>query len=359
MTLTTIIALAIVPTAAFFVAFFWAPLLTHFLYRHKCWKKSARTVAPDGTGTPLFNALHKDRETSTPRLGGLLIWVTVGGLALVFWFLDFLFDVEIVEELNFISRSQTWIPIFTLIAASLLGLFDDLLVIKNYGDTKKGGGIRFRHRAVAVAIIGLVGAWWFFGKLGWDTIHLPFWGELILGLWYVPLFVGVMLVSFSGSIIDGLDGLAGGVFSTIFASYAVIAFIQGQYDLAIFAAAIVGTLTAFLWYNIPPARFYLSETGALGLTTTLAVMVFLTDTVFIFPLIAFVLIAEIASNVIQLLAKRFWHRKVFLISPIHHHFEAKGWPPYKVTMRFWLISGVCSGLGLIVFLIDKYFALLS
>jgi len=356
MNLAAVAVIAIIATVAFGTAFLAAPILAHFLYRHRCWKKQARTQAPDGSGTPLFHELHKDREVNTPRLGGLLIWVTVGSLALIVVILDRFFNTPFVEQLNFVSRSQTWIPLFTLIAASLLGLIDDLVVISQRGDDRQGGGIRFRHRAALVAVIGLVGAWWFYSKLGWQTIHLPFIGDWAIGGWYVVLFVVVMLVSFSGSIIDGLDGLAGGVFATIFAAYAAIAVVQGQYDLAAFCAAVIGALIAFLWFNIPPARFYLSETGVLGLTTTLAVLVFLTDTVFIFPIIAFVLIAEIASDVIQLTSKKFFGRKIFLIAPIHHHFEAKGWPPYKVTMRFWLISGVFSVIGLIIFLLDQSFA---
>lgn len=346
------IKIGLLGTISFIVAMAWTPALTGMLYRYRCWKKKARTVAPDGSGTPLFNALHKDKEINTPRLGGLLIWVTAAAVAGCAWLGAELWPNSWVGSLNFISRSQTWIPIFTLITASLLGLADDVLVIRGRGETGKGGGIRFRHRATVVVLIGLVGAWWFFSKLGWDSIHVPFIGDWIIGWWYIPLFVFTMLLSFSGSNIDGVDGLSGGVFATIFGAYGAIAFSQGQYDLATFCGVVTGALLAFLWFNIPPARFYMSETGILGLTTTLAVLVFLTDTVFIFPIIALVLMAEIGSTALQLASKKIFKRKIFLIAPIHHHFEAKGWPSYKVTMRFWLISSVAVITGLVIFLAD-------
>ncbi|MBI5622026.1 hypothetical protein HY933_04165 [Candidatus Falkowbacteria bacterium] len=350
-----VIRLGVLAAVAFFVAFLISPLLTHFLYTYRCWKKTARTVAPDGSATPLFHALHKDREVKTPRLGGLLIWGTVLLIAFILWVLAAIFPDSFLAGFNFVNRSQTWIPLFTLAAAALLGLVDDILVIRGVGEQHKGAGIRFRHRALLVALIGLLGASWFYYKLGWDAVHVPFVGDWVIGLWYIPLFIVVMLVTFSGSVIDGIDGLSGGVFATIFAAYGAIAFARGQYDLATFCAVVAGATLAFLWYNIPPARYYMSETGILGLTATLAVLVFLTDTVFIFPLIAFILLVEIASNVIQLVSKRLFGRKVFLIAPIHHHYEAKGWPAYKVTMRFWLISSVTALVGLIVFLLDRTF----
>ena len=162
-----------------------------------------------------------------------------------------------------------------------------------------------------------------------------------------------MIVLFSSSVVDGIDGLAGGVFAAAFAAYGGIAFFRGQVDLAAFCAVILGSLLAFLWFNIPPARFYMGESGTLGLTTTLAVVAFLTDSVAVLPIIGFVLVIEVASNIIQFASKRFRGKKVFLIAPIHHHFEALGWPPYKVTMRFWVISMVTAMVGIAVALIGR------
>jgi len=193
--------------------------------------------------------------------------------------------------------------------------------------------------------------WRFFVKLGVSVIAVPLLGELSLGIFFIPFFMLVMLALFSGGVIDGIDGLAGGILVTAFAAYAGIAFFQNQIDLAAFSSVIAGGLLAFLWFNIPPARFYMSETGILGLTTTLTVIAFLTKAVIVLPLIAFFLFAAPASVILQLIAKKFWGRKIFLIAPIHHHFEALGWPAYKVTMRFWVLSGVLAILGMVIALI--------
>lgn len=337
---------------SFILALLWTPLLTHYLYKYKLWRKNVRDTAPDGTKTPLFAALHKDRETTVPRLGGVLIWVTAVGLALLLWVFAKYVDGPFWSKANFLSRNQTWLPLFTMIAASLLGLADDLFQVWEKGKYV-AGGIRFRHRLLIVFFIALAGALWFYYKLDWRTIYVPGYGDLYIGLWYIPLFVITMIAVFSSSVVDGIDGLAGGVFGSIFAAYGGIAFFRGQIDIATFAGVILGSLLAFLWYNIPPARFYMGESGILGLTTSLTVVAFLTDSVFALPIIGIILMAEVASNIIQFASKRFRGKKVFLIAPIHHHFEAKGWPPEKVTMRFWIISVVAGIIGMAVALIGR------
>jgi len=200
-----------------------------------------------------------------------------------------------------------------------------------------------------VAFIGLTGALWFFYKLGWDTIHIPGNGDLFIGILYIPVFIIVMLATYSGGVIDGIDGLSGGTFASIFAAFGVIAFAQQQIDLAAFCFVIMGVILAFLWFNIPPARFYMGETGMMGLTACLTVVAFLTDSVLVLPIIAFLLVIESASVIIQLLSKKFRRgKKVFLAAPIHHHFEALGWPPYKVTMRFWIIGVIAAITGVAI-----------
>ncbi|MCX6778774.1 MAG: hypothetical protein NTU97_00900 [Candidatus Magasanikbacteria bacterium] len=350
--LTEVVVILILTILGWVIAFVWAPFLAKLLVRYKCYKKQVRTVAPDGSGTPIFAALHKEREIAAPRMAGVLFWVTTGALALLFVLLG-KYQPEIFAKFDFVSRSQTWIPLFTLISASILGFVDDVMVVRGSGRINKGGGLKFRHRLLVVFLIGLVGAYWFYFKLGWDTIHVPFYGDLHLGIFYIILFIITMIGLFSGSVIDGLDGLAGGVFAIIFTVYSIISFVLGQYNLSAFCGILAGTLTAFLWFNIPPAKFYMGETGILGLTTTLAVVAFLTNTVLLLPFIAFILLAEIFSVVLQMWSKKYRHKKIFLVAPLHHHFEAKGWPSYQVTMRFWLITGATSLVGLILFLIDK------
>ncbi|MCR4306807.1 MAG: hypothetical protein NUV42_02450 [Candidatus Yonathbacteria bacterium] len=336
---------------AFFIGIAITPMLTHYLYKHKMWKKKARNEGLGGGTTPIFNKLHKEKEVGTPRMGGIIIWMSVLLTILAIWIISQIYPTEVTEKLDFLSRNQTWLPLFTLIVASLIGLVDDVLVIYGRGGYI-AGGIPLSVRIATVLLIGLIGAWWFYFKLDVSSIAIPFNGEWNLGIYFIPFFMLVMLALFSGGVIDGIDGLAGGVMASIFAAYGGIAFFQNQIDLAAFCAVIVGGILAFLWFNIPPARFYMTETGVLGLTTTIAVVAFLTKAVAVLPIIAFPLFVASGSVIIQQLSKKYRNgKKVFLVAPVHHHFEALGWPGYKVTMRFWVISVVFAGMGLILALL--------
>lgn len=341
-----VIKVFVLGAVAFLVAFLTTPVLTNFLYKHKLWRKTVRQKALDGSEIPIFHQFHAEGETRIPRFGGLLIWVPTLAISFILFFLAEI-DGFVFQKLNFLNRSQTWLPLFTLVAASLLGLLDDILQISGKGKYI-GGGLSLRWRLVIVAGIGLVGGWWFYQKLGWSSVHIPGNGDIEIGAFMVLFYVLVMLATYSGGVIDGLDGLAGGVFGIIFAAFSAIALFNNQVDLAAFCAVIVGTLLAFLWFNIPPARFYFGETGILGLTATLTVVAFLTNSVLVLPVIGFLLVIESGSVILQLLSKKLFHRKLFLAAPIHHHFEAKGWPSYKVTMRFWVVGMVMALVGITI-----------
>ncbi len=342
--LSVIKALGISAIASF-IAIVWSPFLINFLYKHKLWKKEGGKKAISGEDAVVFNALHKERETKAPRMGGLLIIVTTVFVTVLFYSLSLFGDW--FSGLNFLSRSQTWLPLFVFIVAALLGLLDDILVVSSLGKYI-GGGLSFKKRLLVVGLIGLLGGIWFYAKLGWDVISIPLLGQVSIGVWYIPLFILVMIGCWAGGIVDGLDGLSGGVFASMFGAFTIISFSQGKVDLATFCAVITGTLFAFLWFNIPPARFYMSEVGTLALTTTLSVVAFLTDSVFVLPIIAGILVIEVGSVIIQLLSKKFRHKKIFHSTPIHHHFEAIGWPAYKVTMRFWIVGIVLAMLGVVI-----------
>ncbi len=329
------------------IAVLWSPFLINFLYKHQLWKKTGGKKAISGEDAVVFNSLHKEREVSVPRMGGMLIWATTAFVIFFFYGLSLLFPNSWFTLLNFLSRSQTWLPLFTLIAASLVGLLDDVLVVSSLGNYI-GGGLAFKKRLLIVALIGLVGGWWFYTKLGFDVVSIPLLGHVSLGIFYIPVFVIVMIACWAGGIVDGLDGLSGGTFASIFGAFAIIAFSQGKVDLATFCAVITGTLFAFLWFNIPPARFYMSEVGTMGLATTLSVVAFLTDSLFVLPIIAGILVLEVGSVILQLLSKKIRKKKIFLSTPIHHHFEAIGWPAYKVTMRFWIVGIILAIIGVLI-----------
>lgn len=336
---------------AFFIAFLYTPFLTKILYRSKLWKEKGGKQALFGGAASVFNSLKKE-ERKVPRMGGILIWGSTLLVTIIFWALSKYPDGTFFVKLNFLSRSQTWLPLFTLISASLIGLVDDFLQVRNKG-SYFAGGLDLRKRVLLVALIGLVGAWWFYTKLEISTVWIPWFGAVDLGFGFIILFIAVMLATFSSGVIDGIDGLAAGVMAAIFSAYSGIAFFQNQIDLATFCAVIVGGLLAFLWFNIPPARFFMGETGMLGLTTTLTVVAFLTNGVSTLPIIAFPLVLTTASNILQGIWRRFFGKKLFLVAPIHHHFEALGWPSYKVTMRFWVVSVVCAVIGMVVTLMGK------
>jgi len=331
---------------AFIVSIFFTPFLTNFLYKHKLWKKTSRTTSIDGKKMPVFQKFHSEKEVKVPRFGGVLIWIIPPVLAVIFFILSVV-DGNILDKMNFLSRSQTWLPLFAMVAASLVGLTDDLFQVRGRGKYV-GGGLSLKYRLACVFLIGLIGGWWFYAKLGWATLHIPGAGDIYMGFWYIPFFVLIMLAVYAGGVIDGLDGLAGGSFSAIFSAFAVIALFRGQIDLAAFCAVVAGTILAFLWFNIPPARFYMGESATMGLCTALTVVAFLTDSVLVLPIIGILLVAEAGSVIIQLLSKKFFKKKIFIATPIHYHFEGKGWPHYKITMRFWVIGLIAAVIGIAI-----------
>ena len=325
----------------------WAPILINFLYKHKLGKK----IRDDGT-TPIYTSMHK-YKSGTPTMGGILIWLTVLVFAFLFYYLSKFFPFDIFKQLNFLSRSQTWLPLAFLISTAIIGLIDDIMGVKEIGYKKRG--IKFLDKLIIYTIIGAIGAIWFYYKLGWDMLHIPFFGNFQIGILYIPIFISVVIgTAFAVNQTDGLDGLAGGSLLTAFISYIVISFSLGKYDLAAFCSVISGALMAFLWFNIKPARFIMGDTGAFSLGSTLAIIALLTNTIFILPFIGFIFVIEALSTIIQIGSKKLRNgKKVFVSSPIHHHLEAKGWPESKIVMRSWIISELVAMIGLVIFLLDK------
>lgn len=334
---------------AFVFTFLWTPLLTDFLYKHKLGKR----IRNSGS-TPIFSGLHAHKE-GTPTMGGVLIWGTTLLFAVLFYLIYLIFPNDFTSALNFLSQKETLLPLGALVASALIGLFDDWLDVRAKG-VFGGGGLKLRHRLLIYTFIAIIGALWFYFKLDWSTIHIPLLGYFQISWWCIPVFILVIVAtSFSVNETDGLDGLAGGSLFLAFASYGIISFVMGRYDLAVFCGVILGALLAFLWFNIPPARFYMGDTGSMSLGVTLGVIALLTNNVLILPLIGFIFVLESASVLIQITSRKLRHKKVFLSAPIHHHFQAQGWPESKVVMRFWLISGVMAAIGLMIFFVDKTF----
>ena len=342
----------VVPSVlTFFLGVLITPFFTNIFYKYKMWKKNPRI---ESSTTEDFAKVHNTKsELSTPRVGGMIIWVSVLLTVSLIYLLSIIFPTDLTQKLNFLSRNQTLVPLTTLIFASLIGLIDDMLQIIGKGSYAKDSPVYRKIKIVAVTLIGFIISYWFYYKLEVTAIHMPFFGDINLGLWFIPFFIMVMLAVFSTSVIDGIDGLSGGVMATIFTAYAVIAFVNNQIDIAAFCAVVSGGTLAFLWYNIPPARFYMGETGILGLTVTLSVIAFMTNSVMVLPIIALPLVLTSASVIIQMISYKYFNKhRVFRVAPLHHHFEAIGWSREKVVMRYWIVSVVFAIVGVIVALIS-------
>lgn len=346
---STVIKILAPASFAFIIGILLTPLVTHFLYKYKVWKKEGGKTSLHGAVATEFNRLKGEHETKTPRMGGIVIWGSVLLTVFLIAIMRKLLPHSFFSQLDFFSRSQTWIPLATLAVGATLGFVNDF-----YDVTHRRHGVRLRTRLAFIVVLATLVGSWFFLKLDVNSIGVPFDGKLFVGAAIVPIFVCLTLGIYASGVIDGIDGLSGGVFSAVFLSYAGVAVVQHQYDIAALSATIAGGVLAFLWFNIPPARFWMTETGSMALTLTLAVIVFMTDSlgdghgIALFTIIGLPLIATVASNVLQVLYRKWTGKKLFRIAPLHHHFEAIGWPSYKVTMRYWIISIICAILGIVL-----------
>ena len=333
-------------TIAFLVSILLTPFLTKILYRYKLGKQ----IRNNGS-TPLFTKMHMSKA-GTPTMGGVLVWGTTVLLAVVFWFLDRTMDLAQFHILNFLTRKETLLPLGAMLGAAVVGLMDDYLDIKKLGH--EGRGFRFRFKVILYTLVALIGAWWFYYKLGFDFFQIPFYGDITLGWLFIPFFLLVVVgTSFAVNQTDGLDGLAGGVLLVAFLCYTVISFMLGKENLAAMLGVVSGSLLAFLWFNVHPARFFMGDTGSMGLGVLLAIVAFLTNSVYLLPLIGFIFVLEALSYFIQIFWRNVFHKKFFLSAPIHHHLEAIGWPEAKITMRFWILSAVAGITSIIIFFINK------
>jgi phospho-N-acetylmuramoyl-pentapeptide-transferase len=351
----SVIKVLITGLLAFVLAFIFTPIWTNILFKYRIGIK-IKTTGVTGDQLTYVSKLHAGKS-GTPTMGGVIVWLSVLVLVLashlIFPLLSQWWGSSSVARLDFLGRKEVWLPLFVLVASGFLGLLDDWMSVRGYG-SNKGGGMRFLMRFWWLTLIAASGAWWFYSKLGWDRLHVPAIGDFSLGWWYIPLFMFVIIfTAISSNETDGLDGLNGGVLLIAFTSFAFIAFSQNKLDLAAFCAALAGALLAFLWFNVYPARFFMGDTGAMALGTTLGVVAMLTNSVVALLFIVFIYLIESGSVIIQLSSKRWFRRKVFLAAPLHHHFEAKGWPEPKIVMRAWIFTMITALIGVIIAILGK------
>ncbi len=319
---------------SFTVSMIITPIFTHFAFKHSWWKTS-RTHSTTGETLKVIAKFRIHRQI--PRMAGLI------GLA----------AITITTVLFNLERQQTWLPLAALLGGGAVGLLDDVINIRGRGGNV--AGLRAPIKFGLITIVAAIGALFCYYKLGYSTILLPGLGHVELGWLLMPLFVAVVVsTSNAVNISDGVDGLAGGLLMSAFAAFGVIAAMQGNFGIAGFCLTVVGALLSYVWFNIPPARFVMGDVGSFAFGTALGVVAMLTDTLFLLPLIALVFVAEAGSSLLQITSKRLFKRRIFIAAPIHHHFEAIGWPKTKVTMRFWIIGQVCAVLGVTLAILGGY-----
>ncbi len=337
---SALLKMVLLGAAGFGLSMLLTPLYTTVAYRWQLWKRP-RTTAVSGEAATVFTQLHGEKhKRHIPTMAGMIFVASVAILTLCF---------------N-LTRGQTWLPLAAFVGAAAIGLIDDIINIR--GNGKGVAGLPSKLKLMLITGIAAVGGWFFYAKLDVHAISIPgvHGGMLELGWLIVPLFILVVVATANAvNISDGLDGLAGGLTATAYSMYAVIATLGHQYGVAAFCLTVVGALLSYTWFNVFPARFFMGDVGSFALGTGLGVVAMQTDTVLLLPVIGFVFVAEAGSVVLQLLSKKFRNgKKIFLISPIHHHFEALGWPETKVTMRFWVIGQVCALLGLVLFVMGRH-----
>lgn len=316
---------------SFLLAMILTPVFTLFAYRYKFWKKQ-RSTSTTGEVLKVFNKLHAEKfKRNIPTMAGIIGVIAIAVVTFGF-------------NLN---RAETWLPLAALLGGGAVGLLDDIINIRGQGTGV--AGLRSSLKFAMITLLALALGWFFYVKLGYSSVHIPFAGDIALGWLIVPIFVfAVVATSNAVNISDGLDGLAGGLLMISFGIFGIIALLQGHVLLSGFCFTVVGALLSYLWFNIYPARFFMGDVGSFAFGTSLGVVAMLTNTLFLLPIIGIIFVIEAGSSLLQIGSKKLFHRKIFLSAPLHHHLEASGWPEVKVTMRFWVIGCVSGCLGLLL-----------
>lgn len=334
----TVIRILLLAFCGFVLSMIITPIYTTIAYRYKWWKKPRQT-AVTGEVAKVFTSLHAEKhKRHIPTMAGIIFVVTVAAVTLV----------------GNLSRAETWLPLAAFVGAGAVGLLDDFINIRGHG--LGVAGLPSKIKLFLITFIAFIGGLFFYVKLDITSIQIPILGSWHIGWLIVPLFILVVVATANAvNITDGLDGLAGGLAVSAYGVYALIAFLEKRYGVSAFCLTIVGSLLSYTWFNIYPARFFMGDVGSFALGTGLGVVAMLTGTVVLLPIIGIVFVAEAGSSLLQIMSKKLRNgKKIFKIAPLHHHFEASGWPEAKVTMRFWVVGQVAAVMGLMLFVIGRY-----
>lgn len=318
----------VVGSAAFVLSLAAGGPVVAFL-RRRGWGKA---ISADGPASHAAKA-------GTPTMGGLLIFGVV-----------FL----VTAPTNLFDRLSIFLPLGAIVAAGLLGFADDYLTLQGRERIEAHARAHMLAKLATLTVLSLAAALILYYGLDARSINVPHFGKYSMGLLYIPVAVAIIVGTTSAvAITDGLDGLAGGTAALAFGAYGVIAFLQDQTFLATFSFTVVGATLGFIWYNAHPARVFMGDTGALALGSTLAIVALMTGHWLLLPVVGVVFVMEALSDVIQIAYFRLTGgRRMFRMSPLHHHFELSGWSEPQVVTRFWLIAMVGGLLGIALALTD-------
>lgn len=320
--------------ASFFITSFLLVPFIDYLFHLKRKHRKSQTVDPDSS-TPIHNKLQAGKDIDTPVGGGILVIGVVVVLTLLTFFLT-------RHKLN----GQILILIFTLLSFGFIGFLDDAKKIFT-SFSGKYAGIRGRYILLLQLVFALITALALYFISGLNNIFIPVLGNVVLGLWYIPLAV-FAIVAFANAynISDGLDGLSSGLLTICLFAFLALASSVFNENLAIFTGVWIGALIAYLYFNVFPARVYLGDAGAFAFGATLAVIGLLTGKILGLAVIGGVYVVIIMSSLLQILSKKFLKRKIFPVAPIHLYFKYIGWEEPKIVVRFWLAGGILAIFGL-------------
>ncbi|ASN61713.1 phospho-N-acetylmuramoyl-pentapeptide-transferase [Latilactobacillus curvatus] len=309
--------------SGFVITVIFMPLFIGYLR----FKKEGQTIREEG---PKWHA----KKNGTPTMGGLLF--IIAAVVSSIWVGLFL------KQLT----NSLLIAMFILVLYGILGFSDDFIKVFR----KQNLGLRAWQKLLGQIIGGLVFIAVYFHEGFSIALEIPVIGT-ISSNWFFCVFVLVWLVGFSNAVnlTDGIDGLVAGLATISFATYTIIAFRQNQIDVAIFGLSIIGGLLGFLIYNKKPAQIFMGDVGSLALGGALAAMSILLHREFSLLLVGLVYVIETASVMLQVGSFKLFHKRIFKMSPIHHHFEMSGWSEWRIDISFWLFSIICSAIYLLIF----------
>ncbi len=330
--------LGLMLSSAFVTAILLVPFID-FLYRIKLRRQKQVTKDMFDNRTPLFDKFNS-WKAGTPYGGGLLIIVVV-----LIWSL-WAYGIFNIKS----NPWEVFVILFSFVSFGILGFYDDLK--KMVPGKEKFFGLRFRHKFIIQWILALIIAWVFYFQLGYNFIFIHGVGQMFLGMFFIP-FAAFIIVSFVNAfnITDGLDGLASGLLIICLLAFLAINSVTLDQPLGIFLAILIGSVSAFLYFNIYKARIWLGDVGSLSLGAALAVTGLLTGKVFALMIIGGIFVIEIASSLIQLLGKKYLGRKLLPVAPLHLYFLKKGWEEPKIVMRAWLLGFLLAILGIFIALV--------